>query len=132
MKRRCSAISGEITQKDIIVLLGNYSDYLSSRTGYLIDPTIEKLLRERISFYNELFNVGLNSELHNIKSEFSSESMKVTDRGGIYYVRILERVTLTGKYNLDKVDEYPIIQASQWAIKQTDDQKVINTIENEG
>jgi hypothetical protein len=96
------ATSSPVSSEEIISLLQNYSNDLSSGTKTLTDPAIPNLLDERVSFYNELFNVGLNSTLTSIKSAYSFDTMELSDQDGTYIVNVDETVTLAGKYNLDK------------------------------
>src|SRR5258706_767403 len=122
--------SGLVTVEEITSLLTNYSNYLSSGTKNLIDPTVSRLLDERKSFYNELFDVGLNSKLKTIKSAFDIENMDIIESDGGYSVKIIETVTLAGKYKLEKSADYPIIKAGKWALQHTTDAKAISAIQD--
>jgi len=123
-------ISNTITTEEITSVLTNYSNYLPSNTTGLIDPTVSQLLVERKSFYNDLFETGLNSKLKSINSEFNIEMMDVAKSDNGYSIKIVETVTLAGKYKLAKVADYPIIKASQWATQHTTDTKAINALQS--
>ena len=64
---------GQTLQNDIEAVLSDYSRALS--TGRVTQeayytPTMEDLVQERGSFYEEFFEVGLHSTLDSVESEF--------------------------------------------------------------
>lgn len=104
-------------------LLSDYSQYLntgitSQKTSY--SSQMNTLIVNRQEFYKEFFEKGLHSELTSLESHFETkQGMTVTLKDDVYYVALAERVTLYGTPFPISPEEYPLIQAAEWAIAQT-------------
>jgi hypothetical protein len=88
---------------------------------------MEMLIIERQNYYKEFFEKGLHSNLVSINSQFNtSEGVTFSKTGDSNKVNVIEKVTMVGNPIVTSPDDYPLIQAAKWAIKQTNNADVKN------
>jgi len=112
---------------DVKLLLDDYSQYMatgntSQKTFY--SDQIAALIAERQDYYSEFFTVGLHSQLISIESNFLVDDAGISTTGATTSVTILEVVTLYGQYDLESVNDYPLLLAAEWAISKSDNESV--------
>lgn len=112
---------------EVRLLLDDYSHYMA--TGNTTQKTfysdqIAALIAERQDYYSEFFTVGLHSKLTSIKSTFLVDDAGISKTGATTSITILEVVTLHGQYNLESVNDYPLLLAAEWAISKSDNESV--------
>jgi hypothetical protein len=117
---------------DIRNLLSNYSTYLvsgetSQSNGYT--SQMGELIVERQEFYREYFNKALHANFVGMDANFETDTdITIAQKGNVYTVQLNEIVTLYGTPITTSPDDFPLIQAAQWAITQTDDKNVQNDL----
>lgn len=110
----------------------DYSNYLetgstSKNCSYSIQ--MDQLVLDRKEYYKEFFNKGLHSNLVSLNSEFITENeVEIKQKESGYVVSLIERVTLYGKPISTNPEEYPLIQAANWALNRTEDSEVQFTL----
>lgn len=123
-----------IDEEDVKSVLMDYSKSLSteqmtSEKNY--SPMMKKLINERREFYKEFFDIGLNSDLLNIESEYSIESITKDDKQkNVYKVETVETVTMNGKYRCSSPEDYPLVKAGRLALTKTENPAVKKEIES--
>jgi hypothetical protein len=127
-----AASASEILPKEINDLLSDYSLTLAS--GKSNHPTyysseMETLVADRRNYYRDFFEKGLHSNLIGLSSEFKVESAVISQSGNVYKVNIIEDVKMIGKPIVTLPADYPLIQAANWAISQTNNEKVESYLE---
>lgn len=110
-----------MTSSQIQELLTNYSQLLESGTTshkeYYSAP-IMALAQERREFYQEFFTKGLHVNLMKIDSSFETDKEFTTvQKGKSYILQLDEVVTFQGEPFTKSPEEYPLIQAAQWALE---------------
>lgn len=76
------------------------------------------LAQERREFYQEFFTKGLHVNLVKIDSSFETDKEFVTaQKGTSYTLQLNEVITFQGEPFTKSPEEYPLIQAAQWAIE---------------
>ena len=115
----------ESTRAEIEALLNDYSEYLETgitdqKGNY--SSQLEKLVAERQDFYKEFYEKGLHSNLISLDSQYlTDQKMTISQKNDVYQISIVENITMYGKPITKTPSEYPLIQAAQWALSQTDD-----------
>lgn len=113
-----------ITGTQIQELLTNYSQLLedgtTSHKEYYSAP-IMTLAQERREFYQKFFTKGLHVNLMKIDSSFETDKefkeFTTAQKGTSYILQLNEVITFQGEPFTKFPEEYPLIQAAQWAIE---------------
>ena len=116
-----------VSKSDVGLLLDDYSQYMATgNTSQKIfySDQIAALIAERQDYYSEFFAVGLHSQLISIESNFLVDDAGISKTGDTTSVTILEVVTLHGQYDLESVNDYPLLLAAKWAISKSDNESV--------
>lgn len=119
--------SSEVIPKEFLDLLDDYSLYLAfgnSNHPTYYSSIMETLVSERRNYYRDFFEKGLHSNLIKLNSEFKIESVVISQSENIYKVNIIEEVKMIGKPIVTSPADYPLIQAANWAISETSNEKV--------
>lgn len=122
------AQSLETLPQDLESLLSDYSQYLetgttSQKENYSSQMAL--LVTERQEFYREFFEKGLHSNLVSLESQFvTNQNVAIDQRGDVYYVNLVEVVTMSGESITTSPEKYPLIQAARWSLTQTDNANV--------
>ncbi len=123
-----------VTTEEIKAITLEYSKDLSA--GKITDdlnysPMMRKLLQDRRDFYKEFFDIGLNSDLLSIESDFKVESITKDDKhNNVYKVKAIETVTMNGKYRCTSPEDYPLVKAGRLALSKTENPTVKVEIES--
>lgn len=118
------AQSSEPLKEDIEALLSDYSQYLetgktSQKANY--SPQMDMLIANRREYYTEFYEKGLHSNLTSLESRFvTDQGVTIVQRDDIYHASLVERVTMYGYPITVFPEEYPLIQAAEWSLTQTD------------
>lgn len=109
-----------ILSAPIVSTLTDYSNYLSTgktAQNSLYTPQMNALVNDRINFYQEFFDVGLNIKLVGLTSQFVTASGFTDDVQNItHQLVITEIVTLSAVSKINSPDDYPLVQSAKWAI----------------
>lgn len=109
------------TDESRLDILDKYSDSLSGDITVQSEywsRLISLEITERRQFYSDYFNLGLHSDLTNIKAEFDHAAIT---KAGENVINVVESVTLSGVPILKNAEDYPIYQATLLAEKQVED-----------
>jgi len=114
---------------DFDSVLTNYSQAISGKIPINnFDIGIQSLINDRIQWYNEYFEKGLNSELILINSEFVHDEILKQDSNTII---VQETVTLTGKPFIQVAEDHPSIKSLRFALRKNQDEHLVPKIEEE-
>ncbi len=127
------AVSSDLLPQDIKAILTDYSEYLSNGTTLAksqYSSQISALIGDRRQYYKEFFEKGLHSNLDSLTAQFvTDEKVKFSQRADLYNLKLTEVVTMYGQPMTTNAEEYPLVQAAQWALGQTDDSNVRRALE---
>lgn len=71
----------------------------------------------------------MNSELKKIESAYTVESVVQSSKDkNVVEVKTVEELTSTGKPFIKKVEDYPMVQAANWAISKTEDEAILREL----
>jgi len=119
------AASAPAIPAPIVNTLADYSSYLqtgnTTNTPFYLSQ-MNALVADRRKFYQDFVNVALNLNLVGITSQYVTSS-NITDdvQANTHYLEITEVVTLLTSSKISSPDEYPPIQAAEWALSNTSD-----------
>jgi len=127
-----TAQSSEALPQEIKTLLADYSQYLeigktAQKAHY--SSQIDMLVENRREYYKEFFENGLHANLTSLDSQFVINiGIALTRQEDVYYLRLNEIVTMHGTPITISPEKYPLIQAADWAISQSDNVNVENAL----
>lgn len=123
----------KLNDAKINALLKDYSEVLineNSKYENKFSAPIMTLVYDRKKFYNEFLETGLQIAFNGIESSYDPISeTSIEERGVLYHVDAIEKVTLHGKSVITSPEDYPLVQAAQWAIEHSDDEVVTQRLE---
>ena len=125
--------SVSILSAPIVSTLTDYSKYLStgkSVQSSLYIPQMNALVNDRIKFYQEFSDVGLNIKLVGLTSQFVTASGFTDDVQNItHQLVITEIVTLSAVSKINSPDDYPLVQSAKWAISNASNNSTIQLLQ---
>lgn len=118
-------------RQDFITMLMDYSQYLSSghtQHSEYYSSQMATLVKERQAYYQEFFDKGLHAKLASLEASFNFENLQITQVGDEYNVQVSELVKIQGKPLTTQPENYPLIQAANWALLKSDRESVKNAL----